>query len=260
MICLFVFVVCLFVCLFVCFFFFSHFIFFCSDPNQEESRASVASALGLHPDQVVCGAGSDDILEIIIRAFQLSAVFTASPTFSMYAFLARLNVPNVPLVDVPRHATTFVLNVPALVQAIRDHSNQADKIPLVFLASPNNPTGNYLSHVEAKELLKERCILVVDEAYIEFSEHEGCLSAIALLKDHPNLIVTRTLSKWAGLAGLRVGFSFSSREIAQLFMSAKQPYHLDWPAVAATRAVYANREVNFVEDIFGVLKRFFFVF
>jgi histidinol-phosphate aminotransferase len=152
----------------------------------------------VHPDQVVCGAGSDDILEIIIRAFHLSAVITASPTFSMYAFLARLNVPNVPLVDVPRNAASFALDVNGLVAAIRAHANEKEKIPLVFLASPNNPTGTYLTHGEAKELLKERCILVIDEAYIEFSEQEGFQSSVSLLKDHPNLIVTRTLSKWAG--------------------------------------------------------------
>ncbi len=151
-------------------------------------------------------------------------------------------MPSIPFVDVPRKGPDFALDVTGVVAAVRAANKSDTSVPLVFLASPNNPTGTYLSVEEAKQLLAERCILVVDEAYIEFAEVDGCPSCLSLLNSHPNLIVTRTLSKWAGLAGLRIGFSFASRSASELFMSAKQPYNLDWPAVAATSAVFANRE------------------
>lgn len=144
------------------------------------------------------------------------------------------------MVDVPRLGPDFALDLPGLVAAVRSAADPA-RAPLVFLASPNNPTGGVLTPEEARVLLAERCVLVVDEAYMEFAEADGCRSCLSLLGSFPNLIVTRTLSKWAGLAGLRVGFSLASRAISELFMSAKQPYNLDWPAVAATRAVFANR-------------------
>jgi imidazoleglycerol-phosphate dehydratase len=143
-------------------------------------------------------------------------------------------------VDVPRVGPDFALDVEGVATAVR--AAQAEgRIPLVFIASPNNPTGTFLSLDEARRLLGERCLLVVDEAYMEFAEVDGCRSSLDLLSSFPNLIVTRTLSKWAGLAGLRVGFSFASRSISELFMSAKQPYNLDWPAVVATLAVLENR-------------------
>jgi hypothetical protein len=188
---------------------FVFFLFFCflfsrccsKDPNQDESRAVVAASVGIDREQVVCGAGgktketsfccqfgfvgSDDILEIIIRAFKLSTVLVSSPTFSMYSFLARLNVPSVAFVDVPRKSADFSLDVPALITAIRSYAIDKDTIPLLFIASPNNPTGTYLTHDEARVLLKERCIVVIDEAYIDFAEIEVrnfCFCFFVLLK------------------------------------------------------------------------------
>ena len=219
------------------------------DPDQVTARRAVSERVGVSMENIVCGAGSDDILEIIIRAFTLSAVVIASPTFGMYQFLAKLNVPAVPVVDVPRTGEDFELNVTGLVDAVRSAGTKDPKqIPLVFLASPNNPTGGMVSHEQVQTLLAERCFVVIDEAYIEFAELDGGESAIHLLQGNPNLIVTRTLSKWAGLAGLRVGFAFASVALIKLFMSAKQPYNLDWPAAQATLAVY-ERQTEVMESV-----------
>jgi histidinol-phosphate aminotransferase len=127
------------------------------DPDQRAPRAACAAAYNVNADCVMLGAGSDDVLEIIVRAFALSAVVVSGPTFGMYSFLAALNCPNTPVVDVPRLAEAeFALNVDALVAAVRAKA-EADltRIPLVFLASPNNPTGGLAPREQVEALLRE---------------------------------------------------------------------------------------------------------
>lgn len=217
------------------------------DPDQREARAACAAAYQLSADHIVLGAGSDDVLEIVVRALRLAAVVVSGPTFGMYSFLAALNCPDVPFVDVPRRALgtdPFALDVEALVAAVRARANDPTRVPLVFVASPNNPTGGLARRADVLALLRERCVLVVDEAYIEFAllEEPGA-SCIDLVRGgaHPNLIVTRTLSKWAGLAGLRTGIALAAPSVVRALMVAKQPYHFDWPATAATVAVMQRR-------------------
>jgi histidinol-phosphate aminotransferase len=169
------------------------------------------------------------------------SVIISTPTFGMYSFLAQLNCAGVPVIDVRRVGPNMHLDIAALVQAVRGASSDS-KIPMVFLASPNNPTGGVVPPSDVEALLAEKCILVLDEAYMEFAEMDGALSWAHLVEKYTNLVVVRTLSKWAGLAGLRIGFGLACSALVRLFMAAKQPYNVDWPATIATQTVFAKRD------------------
>lgn len=110
---------------------------------------------------------------------------------------------------------------------------------VVFLPSPNNPTGTLLSLEDTKEILKETdCILVVDEAYADFCD----VTAMNLVGEHDNLIVTRTLSKWAGLAGLRLGYSVAHKDLTACMLAIKQPYNVNTAAEAGGLAALRHRD------------------
>lgn len=223
------------------------------DPDQRVAREAVAKAFGLSVDNVVCGAGSDDVLEIVIRAFNLSQVLISTPTFGMYSFLAQLNCAGVPVVDVPRRGPQMELDVQRIVETVRaGASEDPKKVSIVFLASPNNPTGGVVAPADLETLLAEKCILVLDEAYMEFAELDGAVSFARNVEQYPNLLVVRTLSKWAGLAGLRIGFGLACRSLVRLFMAAKQPYNVDWPAAVATQAVFEN-QAELMKDVVALV-------
>jgi histidinol-phosphate aminotransferase len=141
----------------------------------------------------------------------------------MYRFLAKISraVP----VEVPRRPN-FDLDVVALRHAVHDGAG------IVFLTSPNNPTGNPVNRAELDALCNLEALIVVDEAYVEF----GGNSVVPLIAQHPNLVVLRTFSKWAGLAGLRVGYSVSHPELAGHMMALKQPYNVNVAAEAGAIA------------------------
>ena len=143
----------------------------------------------------------------------------------MYEFLGHIRDANV--VNVPRRED-FGLDLPALETA-------AANAKMVFLASPNNPTGNPLPLDQLKALLKHRALVVVDEAYSEFSGE----SAVDLVAEHDNLVVIRTFSKWAGLAGLRIGYAVMAPSLIDLIWRIKVPYNL---SVAAEQAVLVTLE------------------
>ncbi|MBI2767560.1 MAG: histidinol-phosphate transaminase [Chloroflexi bacterium] len=198
------------------------------DPGQAALRGAIADYVQVLPDQVVCGSGADDLIDILIRLVVPEAIAIATPTFGMYDFLARISRARV--VEVPRTAG-FAPDVPALGRAI------ADGARILFLTSPNNPTGNGLSHAEVEQLCALGALVAVDEAYIEF----GGLSAVPLLDRFPNLVVIRTFSKWAALAGLRVGYAVAHPELARRMMAIKQPYNVSVAADVAARSALLHR-------------------
>jgi histidinol-phosphate aminotransferase len=193
------------------------------DPGQARLRTTIANWLGVEPEQVVAGTGADDLIDVLIRLVMPAAVAIATPTFGMYRFLAKISraVP----VEVPRRPN-FDLDVVALRHAVHDGAG------IIFLTSPNNPTGNPVNMAELEALCGLEALIVVDEAYIEF----GGQSVVPLLAEHSNLVVLRTFSKWAGLAGLRVGFSVSNPELAGHMMALKQPYNVNVAAEAGAIA------------------------
>lgn len=199
------------------------------DPYHTALREALAAWLGVRSEQIVAGAGADDILDIVIRLAWPDAVVTAPPTFGMYSFLARVNRARV--IEVPRREG-WELDVSGIATAVREGAT------VIFLASPNNPTGNLVSVDEVERLCALEALVVIDEAYAEFAG----TTFIPLIAEHPNLLVVRTFSKWAGLAGLRIGYGVAHEDIARRMMAIKQPYNVSAAAEAAALAALAHRD------------------
>ncbi|KAJ1487307.1 pyridoxal phosphate-dependent transferase [Baffinella frigidus] len=200
------------------------------DPTQTHLRAAIAKLHDVSPSQVCGGSGSDDILDIIMRLVDAETCIISPPTFGMYKFLGALT--KIKIIEVPRKPD-FAVNVEAVVASIR-----ANKCRLVMLPSPNNPTGTLLPNEDIRILCKEDALIVVDEAYADFA---GC-SADELLAEYPNLVVCRTFSKWAGLAGLRAGYALGDPALIERMLAIKQPYNVNVAAEAMARAALTHRE------------------
>ena len=198
------------------------------DPGQTSLREAIAAFVAVAPEQVVAGTGADDLIDILIRLTLPEAVVIPTPAFGMYSFLARIS--RARPMEVPR-GPDFGLDLAAVAGAVDGGAR------LVFLTSPNNPTGNLLTRAEAETLCAMDALIVVDEAYIEF----GGVSVVPLIAEHPNLVVLRTFSKWAGLAGLRVGYAIADASLAVRMMAIKQPYSVSVAADVAAQAAIAHR-------------------
>ncbi len=202
------------------------------DPDQRRLRAALASHLGVPVANVLAGAGSDELIDLIFRAYVEPGdrIVVAPPTFGMYAFDAELHGASV--LEVPRD-DSWRLDADALLEA-------SASAKVVFIPSPNNPTGDLLAPDLAERLLETGALLVVDEAYIEFSHATSLASRAA---EGAPLVVLRTFSKWAGLAGLRVGYGIMPAEMVALLMQIKQPYDLNVAAEVAALASLEDRAV-----------------
>jgi len=201
------------------------------DPEQRELRKALEEYTGLGRQHIVCGMGSDELIDLILRLFLKPGekVINCSPTFGMYPFST--DVCGGRVVDVPR-TEDFALDMTGMKKAL------TRKTKVIFVASPNNPTGNTTPEKEIIELVDTGKIVVVDEAYCEF----GNVTVANSVPSYPNLIVLRTFSKWAGLAGLRIGYGFFPIEIADYLMKIKQPYNANAAAQAAVLASLADIE------------------
>jgi len=197
------------------------------DPAQRRIREAVAQYVGGEPEQVLFGVGSDELLSILAQILlgPGDRLVNAPPTFGMYDFLG--HVRDAEVVSVPRRED-FGLDMQQLDAAMRGAK-------LIFLASPNNPTGNPLPRDQLVALLRHDALVVVDEAYAEFAGE----SFVDLTLTYNNLVVIRTFSKWAALAGLRIGYAVMPRPLADLIWRIKVPYNL---SVAAEQAVLATLE------------------
>ena len=195
------------------------------DPEQRELRKALEEYTGLGRQHIVCGMGSDELIDLILRLFLKpgDGVINCSPTFGMYPFST--DVCGGKVVDVPR-TENFALDMTGIKKALTRRAK------VIFIASPNNPTGNTTLEKEITELVGSGKIVVVDEAYSEF----GNVTMANLVPSYPNLIVLRTFSKWAGLAGLRIGYGFFPIEIADYLMKIKQPYNANAAAQVAVLA------------------------
>ncbi len=195
------------------------------DPAQIAMRQAVARYIGLGPEHVLVGNGSDEVIDLLFRAVlgPGDAIVNCPPTFGMYDFTA--HVCGGRTIDIDRDSR-FDIDVPAILAAATTGAK------IIVVASPNNPSGNGTSPGDIQRLLESDCLVVVDEAYGEF----GGTTVVPLIPDHPNLTVLRTLSKWAGLAGLRVGYGLMAPELADLLLRAKPPYNVSQAAEAAMLA------------------------
>ena len=189
------------------------------DPLQRELKIKVAAIKGVHPDQLFFGNGSDEPIDLLYRVFcepRIDNVVAIDPTYGMYKVCADIN-------DVEYRSVLlnedFDLDAETLLKAVDDHTK------VIFLCSPNNPTGNDLSIQAVREVLDTfKGITVIDEAYIDFSDRE---SYIDLLSSYPNLIILQTFSKAWGMASVRLGMAFAQPEIIRYFNKVKYPYNIN---------------------------------
>lgn len=195
-----------------------------ADARQQELKDLLAGYTGVDADKIVSGNGSCELIDLLFRLFVEPGdeVIVTVPTFIMYAFSA--HICNATLKEVPRKAD-FSLNVDAIKSAI------SDRTKMIFVDNPNNPTGNLASREEILELLDVGLPVVVDEAYYEF----GGETMAPMMKDYDNLMVLRTFSKWAGLAGLRIGYGMFPSRVADYLMRVKPPYNVNVAAIIAVR-------------------------
>jgi histidinol-phosphate aminotransferase len=203
-------------------------------PDYRPLRQAVARYAGVALEQVVLGNGADELIDLLIRLFVEpgQAIVTCSPTFDMYRFSAEVNRCRV--LSVPRRAD-FSMDVPAIEATVQASEGDAR---LLFLVSPGNPDGQAISLDVIRQLLELPLIVAVDEAYIEF----GGESTVALLPEHENLIVVRTFSKWAGMAGLRLGYALLVSHLANYLERIRPPYNVNAAAMVAALATLEDLE------------------
>jgi len=199
------------------------------DSDQRRLRLAIAEHLSVGFDSVICGNGSDELIDLMFRLFinEGDNIVISSPTFGMYSFDASLHGANV--IDVPL-GEGWEFDEESLEKAARNAK-------LVFIPSPNNPTGNMIPMRLVKRLLETGAVVVIDEAYIEFSDTASLATWVEKI---PNLVVLRTFSKWGGLAGLRIGYGIMHPELVSICLQAKQPYNISVVAEAAALAALAD--------------------
>lgn len=197
------------------------------DPESRRIKRLLAEHHQIPEANIVVGAGADELIDLIVRVSLEPGdkQINCPPTFGMYAFDGKLNQAN--LISVPRRPD-FSLDLEGLQRAVKDYQPK-----VLFLANPNNPDGGMISEKVFDQLVNLPLLLVMDEAYIHFSDDGK--SALDKVRFNQNLVVLRTFSKWAGLAGLRIGYGVFPSEFAQMIMKAKQPYNVS--SVAEQAAV-----------------------
>ena len=206
------------------------------DPQQRNLKAVLAEQKGVAMGNILLGNGSDEVLDLIFRAFcepKVDNIITLPPTYGMYKVLAGIN--NIENQEVVL-TKTFQPNIGEILKVVNDQTK------IIFLCSPNNPTGNSFSNENVRALLENfNGLVVLDEAYIDFSQKE---SWVQQLDTYPNLIITQTLSKAYGMAGIRLGICYASSEIISVLNKIKPPYNVN--------GLTQQRALERVLDIEGV--------
>lgn len=185
--------------------------------SQDRLKTALAKYRRVNPNSVMLGNGSDELIDLLIRCFcepGKDSVLTCEPTFGMYKIYAQIN--NVQVLNAPLSENSLSYDTNLMLQTVAPHTK------LIFVCTPNNPTGTSASQNQLKELASNfNGLVVVDEAYIDFSD-KG--SALALLNDYPNLVVLQTFSKAWGLAAIRAGSVFAHPEVIALLERLRPPF------------------------------------
>jgi histidinol-phosphate aminotransferase len=193
------------------------------DPHQNELRAKIAAIRGCRPDQIFCGVGSDEAIDLLIRIFCVpgkDSIVITPPTYGMYKVAAKVN--DVGVIDWPL-TPDFQLDLDTLTPGLSRGSLSEAKV--LFLCSPNNPTANNLRREDIIRVIESfPGIVVVDEAYIDFTDQK---SFVPELDRYPNLVVLQTFSKSYGLAGIRLGLAFASEALISWMLRVKAPYNIN---------------------------------
>ncbi|WP_304036445.1 histidinol-phosphate transaminase [Mesonia mobilis] len=189
------------------------------DPQQRDLKSALAKLKNVKEEQILLGNGSDEVLDLIFRAFcepGVDNVITLPPTYGMYKVLAEIN--NIENREVLL-TEEFQLDVKSILKSVDEQTK------LLFICSPNNPTGNAFDARDIKTILENfNGIVVIDEAYIDFSSYETWIGFLDL---YPNLIITQTLSKAYGMAGIRLGVCYASSAIISVLNKIKPPYNVN---------------------------------
>lgn len=204
------------------------------DPQQILLKTKLATLKQVLPDQILLGNGSDEVLDLLCRAFcepNQDAVLTLTPTYGMYGVLANLNA-------IENQAVTlnskFQIKIDDVLKAIQSNTK------MIFICSPNNPSGNLLDTKAIEGILEAfGGLVVIDEAYIDFTDSK---SWIERLSEFPNLVVTQTLSKAYGLAGIRLGICYASTDIISVLNKIKPPYNINLLTQNAAFEGISNQE------------------
>ena len=214
------------------------------DPQQKSVKSALSETKRVPKNQILLGNGSDEVLDLLFRAFcepSKDNVITLPPTYGMYGVLANLNA---------------IENREVLLN--NDFEPQIDEIlakidsntKMIFLCSPNNPSGNSFADESIVNLLKNfNGLVVLDEAYIDFSEKESWLSEI---NDYPNLVITQTLSKAYGMAGIRLGILYASIEIISVLNKIKPPYNVN--ILTQSKAIQYLQNQDIVQNQIAEIK------
>lgn len=209
------------------------------DPLQLKVKDKLSEVKGVPSSNIFIGNGSDECIDVLIRTFcepGKDNIIICPPTYGMYEVSANIN--DVYIKKVPLTAD-FQLDLPAIEEAVDDNTK------IIFLCSPNNPTGNSLNREDLEVILNNYWgIVALDEAYINFSRFRSFTQE---LEDYPNLVVMQTLSKAWGLAALRVGLAFASEQIIQVMNKVKPPYNINQASQDLT--LKALEEVGMVNDM-----------
>jgi histidinol-phosphate aminotransferase len=201
------------------------------DAAQTDLRERLSQYAGIGPEYLVAGSGSDELIDLLLRTFLEPGgeTITTVPTFDMYRFCTQVCCGRT--VEVIR-LKDFEVDIQAVKAAI------TNKTRMIFITSPNNPTGNMIPVSDILTLVETGIPVVIDEAYYEF----GGQTIVPLVPKHENLIVLRTFSKWAGLAGLRIGYGIFPPSIADILLKIKPPYNVNIAAVVAAKESLLDRE------------------
>jgi histidinol-phosphate aminotransferase len=205
------------------------------DAEQTELRKLLQGYAGVSAEHIVAGNGSDQLIDLILRLFvgPGDEVINCVPTFDIFRFSTALC--NGKLVEVPRDGN-YCVNVSAVKKAI------SKKTKIILLANPNNPTGTPIPKQDILELVDTGVPVMADEAYVEFSGE----TVTPLVSQYENLMVLRTFSKWAGLAGLRIGYGVLPSQIAGYLLKIKLPYSVNVAAVVAVRE--SLKDIDYLLD------------
>lgn len=214
------------------------------DSTQKKIKQKLSEIKNIAADQIAVGNGSDELIDLIIKVFcepKKDSILMMNPSFAMYGFYASINENKVIKLDLN---TDFEIVKDDFLKISKDFKSK-----VFFLCSPNNPTGNSVKDIEFY-IKNFNGIVVVDEAYIEFSVEKSC---IELLEKYPNLIVLQTFSKAWGMAGSRVGIAYSSEEIIRLINTVKAPYNVN--SLSSNKVIeLINKQENVKQNIESILK------
>lgn len=219
------------------------------DPESTQLREAISEYTSLPKEYLLAGAGADELIDLLFRLFitpsDNDCIINCPPTFGMYKFDANVNVSQIH--NIPRKED-FAVDIDAIERLFEDNVVQNKQLPkMIFVASPNNPDGSILSDDDLKRLLKLPTLVIIDEAYFEFNPQHNRLLWVP---NYDNLVVLRTFSKWAGLAGLRIGYGAFPLNIIKHLWKIKQPYN-----VTVTSQLAGVTSIKEKDDLLGKVSK-----